>query len=117
METWKILIISLLAAVAIGSVGGIFIGKYLVKRSKSNRKQLLSKKERIIYSACLAFGMALILFGVFFKFPAADDMSMNQGDVLITEEGTLGGAKRSGGGNAGGAVVFRATRAPRAVGG
>lgn len=69
METWKLLIILLLAAVAAGSIGGVLIGKILVKRARSGHKPLLSKKERIAYLLCILIGTASILFGVFHQFP------------------------------------------------
>lgn len=91
METWKILIITVVGAIAAGVAAGIFIGKILVKRAKSGRKRLLSTKERVVYSACILLGAALILFGVFFKFPSTgaaspDDMMIIDGGMAADEK-------------------------------
>ncbi|MCL2033560.1 MAG: hypothetical protein FWG94_02385 [Oscillospiraceae bacterium] len=100
MATWNIILLAILAAVVLGSVGGVVIGKYLVKREKSNRKPVLSKRERIIYLACIALGTAFILFGVFFKFPGADN-SMDMYDPGMIQDG---------GGSGGGAIMPRGVR-------
>lgn len=86
MAVWKIILLSILTAVVLGSVGGVLIGKYLVKRAKSNKKPVLSRKERILYLACIALGTASILFGVFYKSPEPGN-SMNLENPAFTENG------------------------------
>lgn len=91
METWKILIITVAGAIVAGIAAGICIGKFLVKRAKSSRRRLLSTKERIVYSACILLGAALVLFGVFFKFPSTeagppDDMMIIDGGGMAADE-------------------------------
>lgn len=88
METWKILIISLAAALALGPAVGIITGKYMVKRAKSTHKPLLTKKERIIYSVSVLVGTGLILFGVFFPFKK--NVDVNGDGTLVFDGGAPG---------------------------
>ncbi len=89
METWKILLISLSAALALGLIGGTTIGKIMVKRAKSPRKPILSTKERMIYSACVLLGTALVLFGVFFKFDGPKTAEMSPDGAMSGEQGAI----------------------------
>ena len=102
MAVWNIILLAILAAVVLGSVGGVIIGKYLVKRAKSNRKPILTKKERAIYLACIALGTAFILFGMFYRPPGADN------NMEIFDPGMV----QEGGGGSGGGVVAT-PRGPR----
>lgn len=65
METWKLLLITVLSAVALGCIIGIVTGKQMVKRSRDGYKSLLSRKERVVYTACMVVGAGLILAGVY----------------------------------------------------
>lgn len=106
METWKILLISLSSVIVAGCVGGVVIGKHLVKRARNGARKLLSTKERIVYASCLALGAALILFGIFFKFPAAQNPDMTGGMDMLEEGAVDGGDFVEGKGIAGGEVII-----------
>lgn len=113
METWKILLITLLAAVAIGSIIGVLVGKHQVKKAQSGRKPLLSVKERIIFSALILAGVACILVGNFYTLPSQnegviDGDEMINGDELLVNEKADNGVVADGAG--GGGVVVRPAR-------
>ena len=104
METWKILLLTVLIAVALGCVAGILIGKYAVKRANSSRKPLLSFRERIVYSALILVGAGLIAFANLYTFPATD-AQLNASEEEQMPEGDMGDGEQVQGGTAGGEVV------------
>ncbi|WRS27841.1 hypothetical protein U6B65_01555 [Oscillospiraceae bacterium MB08-C2-2] len=85
MEIAKILLITILGAVAIGVIGGLLVGKYIVNRK--NRKPLLSRKELILYCTCVLVGIALVLTGVFYAPAGEGDMT----DPSMMNSGMTGG--------------------------
>lgn len=82
METWKILLITLLPAVVLGCVIGIVSGKHQAKKAAGRVKPLLNKRERLIYSLCVLLGTACILFGIF----VAPDLMSQQDDSILYDE-------------------------------
>lgn len=96
METWKILLISIAAAIVAGSAVGIGVGKYLVKRARSGRKRLLSTKERVVYAVCVLLGAASILVGVLYEFPS-DNVAPPDGAAMIDGGMTVDGKLPNGG--------------------
>lgn len=83
METWKLLLITLLSAVVLGCVIGIVTGKQQLKRARGNYRPLLSVKERIIYTLCLVAGGICIAAGLHFL-SSGEDAAVgleNGGDV------------------------------------
>ncbi|MDR2933210.1 MAG: hypothetical protein LBV27_08905, partial [Oscillospiraceae bacterium] len=95
METWKILLITILSAVVLGCIIGVIIGKYQVKRAQSDRKPLLSVKERVIYFLCMALGAGCILFGVLYTFPSSQNPDMTDPGNMI-DGGMIGGGAAEG---------------------
>lgn len=65
----------IVGAVIAGLITGLIVGKSQVKRSRPGYKPLLSRKEKIVYSALFVGGTALVLLGVFLKFPAPVEQS------------------------------------------
>jgi formate hydrogenlyase subunit 3/multisubunit Na+/H+ antiporter MnhD subunit len=57
------------AAVALGIIVGVVVGKYQVRRARSGRLKVLTKKEKIIYGSCVLLGVACIAIGAFVKLP------------------------------------------------
>lgn len=82
LEPWKLMLIFIAAAIVLGVIIGVMVGKYQVKRASSDYKPLLSLKERIIYVIVFAVGAGCLLFGVFYTFPT----SQNPG---IVDEGMM----------------------------
>lgn len=70
MATWKILLITLLAAVLLGCIIGVAVGKHQVKKNRAGYKPLLSRKERILYAVCIVGGAACIAFGLLYTPPS-----------------------------------------------
>ncbi len=58
------------AAVVLGVIIGILVGKYQVRRARTGRLRVLSKKEKIIYGSCVLAGVVFIALGAFVKLPA-----------------------------------------------
>lgn len=69
METYKLLLLTLLAAVLLGCGVGVFLGKYQLKIRKPNYKPLLSKKEKILYSVSVFLGAVCIAVGALYSPP------------------------------------------------
>jgi hypothetical protein len=65
METWKLLLVTLLSAVVLGCVVGVITGKRLVKKARGGYQPLLTAKERVVYSLLVIFGAACVAVGVF----------------------------------------------------
>lgn len=86
MAIWVIPVI-IVGAIVIGLIVGLVAGKSQLKRSKPDYKPLLSRKEKLIYTALFVGGTALILFGAFYKFPIADNVG-SEGDngVIMFDE-------------------------------
>jgi hypothetical protein len=59
------------AAVALGIIVGVAVGKYQVRRARSGRLAVLTKKEKIVYGSCVLLGVACIALGAFVKLPEA----------------------------------------------
>lgn len=71
MAIWIIPVI-IVGAIVVGLIIGLIVGKSQVKRSRPGYKPLLSRKEKLIYTALFVSGTALILLGAFYKFPSAN---------------------------------------------
>lgn len=71
MAIWIIPVI-IVGAIVVGLIIGLIVGKSQVKRSRPGYKPLLSRKEKLIYTALFVGGTALILLGAFYKFPSAN---------------------------------------------
>jgi hypothetical protein len=75
------------AAVVLGVIIGIAVGKYQVRRARSGRLQVLTKKEKIIYGSCVLLGVVCIALGAFVKLPEEgaeippDGMNVTDGAV------------------------------------
>ena len=83
MEIIKVLLITLLAAVAAGCIIGIVWGKQAVKRAVGDKKPLLSVRERIVYACLLAAGALCIVIGIFFApGKGGEDMMGMEGDAM-----------------------------------
>lgn len=78
METWKLLLITLLSAVLLGCIVGVLSGKHQLKRQREDYRPLLSLKERLVYTACILLGITCIVFGVRYNTPD-DGVSMDGG--------------------------------------
>jgi hypothetical protein len=57
------------AAVALGIIVGIAVGKYQVRRARTGGLKVLTKKEKIIYGSCVLLGVICIAVGAFVKLP------------------------------------------------
>jgi formate hydrogenlyase subunit 3/multisubunit Na+/H+ antiporter MnhD subunit len=68
MAVW-IPVAAAVAAVALGIIVGIVVGKYQVRRARSGRLKVLTKKEKIIYGSCVLLGVICIALGAFVKLP------------------------------------------------
>jgi hypothetical protein len=81
METWKILLITLLSAVVLGCIIGVVSGRQQVKKLKGMSRALLTSKERMVYGALVLFGAACIAVGIFVvpNLGAADAGMMDEG--------------------------------------
>lgn len=85
MATWQILLILFVAAGGLGSLGGVVIGKVMLRRAKSAGGPLLSKRERIIYSASVLLGIAFILFGVFYDFQSGGGITSQDDETFLAD--------------------------------
>jgi formate hydrogenlyase subunit 3/multisubunit Na+/H+ antiporter MnhD subunit len=80
------------AAVALGVIVGIAVGKYQVRRARSGRLKVLTQKEKIIYGSCVLLGVACIAVGAFVKLPESnaeippDSMPVTDGAVPDGED-------------------------------
>lgn len=83
MELWKLLLITLLAAVVLGCLAGVLLGRHQLKKLSGNYRPLLSTKERVIYLACILLGAGCIAFGLLYTSPATqvDDATGESGEV------------------------------------
>lgn len=102
------------AAVALGVIVGIAAGKYQVRRARSGRLNVLTKKEKIIYGSCVLAGIICIALGVFVKLPAKEEAApdgISVGDEAATNgegpsaEGETGTATADAGGSSGGVAI------------
>ena len=66
MGTLRILLITVLP-VLLAIVVGIAVGKYQVKKAAGQLRSLLSPREKIIYTASVVLGVALLLVGIFYQ--------------------------------------------------
>ena len=71
-------------AVILGALVGAVVGKYRVKAAQGQRRRLLTTKERVLYSLCVAVGISCILFGLMYNAPAEVDYP--QGDIVLEED-------------------------------
>lgn len=84
METWKLLLITLLSAVLIGCIIGVLVGKHQLKKKREDYRPLLSIKERIIYTLCILLGIACIAVGV--RYNTSDDNLAADGEMGMEGE-------------------------------
>jgi len=80
MNIVKLLLLTLLPAVVLGCLVGIFVGKYKIKKESGQIRSILNTRQRILYSASILIGICCILFAIFYS-PQQDtgDMGMDPG--------------------------------------
>ena len=80
MEIVKLLLLTLLPAVVLGCLVGIFAGKHKVKKEAGQIRSILNTRQRILYSVSILVGISCILFGILYT-PEQDmgDMGMDSG--------------------------------------
>ena len=101
MSAWLILFLVLLAAVIIGCIAGVLIGKHQVKRETSS--PVLSFRQRIVFLSCILLGIGCILGGNYLDRRSASPDMVMEGlkDVPGTQESAVvdnGGMTVDGGG-------------------
>ena len=75
MDMVKLLLVTLLPAVALGCLVGILIGKYRVKKQAGRIRSILNTRQRILYSVSILVGIGCILFGILYT--PEQDMGMD----------------------------------------
>jgi hypothetical protein len=97
LKPWQLLLIAAAAAVVIGVLIGIIMGKYQLKKASGHYKPLLSLKQRLVYLSLFLLGAGCVLFGVFYPFSEAQDP-----EVGIVDEGVVAPGLAEGGEGVGG---------------
>ncbi len=80
MEIVKLLLLTLLPAVVLGCLVGVFAGRHKVKKEAGQIRSILNTRQRVLYSVSILVGISCILFGILYT-PKQDmgDMGMDSG--------------------------------------
>ena len=85
MQILKLVAITLLSALALGCIFGVIIGKHQLKKMRGESRALLSKKERIVYTACMLLGIGAMAFGIFYTSPTSAE-NLYEGENMGVQE-------------------------------
>ena len=81
MEIWKLFLVTVVSAIAVGCIAGIIVGKHLVNRANTSPRPLFTPKQRIVLFVCLGAGILTVVLGALL--PTLG----NQGDTAAENPG------------------------------